>query len=103
MAYQVNGQLTDVNGRLSYESFNIASREQAVQWWIDQWSTTDQQIYNAMHETCPVCKGRGYAVYRRGNVTVRESVGCQRCLGLGAVPRMQETRHARAVGESHSG
>lgn len=89
MAYQVNGTLGLVGGRLSYSSFSVADGEQTRQWLRDEWSTPEQQRFNAAHFTCPVCKGRGYAVYRRNGVTVRDSIGCATCGGLGAVPRLQ--------------
>lgn len=88
--YATIGPIISVRGIPSYAAFAVADREQTLEYWMSQWSTPEQREYNATHQTCLACRGRGYKVYRRGGATVRESVGCQRCGGLGAVPRVQE-------------
>lgn len=70
-----------------FNQFRMNSPEEAKQSLLDAWSTRDQQLFNLMHQQCPVCKGRGYAVYRSKGALVRERVGCDKCLGLGVVPK----------------
>lgn len=43
-------------------------------------STLDQQLFNAMHETCKQCNGRGYM---GGSRAPWPHVGCDKCHGLG--------------------
>src|SRR5687768_14904645 len=83
------GPVVSFRGIPSYSAFAVADREQTREYLLSQWSTPEQRKYNANHTTCGACRGRGYAVYRRSGVTIRESVGCQRCGGLGAV-RIEE-------------
>lgn len=70
------------NERGFYESFEIASSGEL----LSQWSTPEQRQYNASTHQCPDCKGWGYRIQRRGKEVIRESVGCQTCLGLGKLP-----------------
>ena len=51
------------------------------------WSTPAQRVYNAATVTCRACDGRGYAQRRIGRNVERDKAGCERCLGLGKVPR----------------
>lgn len=89
--YTPMGPIVSFQGMQSYSSFAVSDREQTLEYWLSQWSTPEQRRFNDTHDTCPVCRGRGYKVYRRGGQTVRESVGCQSCLGLGAV-KIEEFR-----------
>ena len=58
------------------------------------WSTPEQREYNQDNRqnwcTCPVCKGWGYKMQRRGRQVIRENVGCPECLGLGKVAKEVE-------------
>lgn len=75
-----------------YSQFRVDSPEEARQALLDSWSTPEQQIYNLMHEQCPVCRGRGYKVYRSKGTLVRERAGCDKCLGTGTVARRTSER-----------
>lgn len=68
-----------------FSQMRINSQEEARQALMDSWSSPEHQIYNLMHRTCPKCQGKGYAVYRSRRQVVREQIGCDRCLGLGAI------------------
>jgi hypothetical protein len=76
-----------------HASFETLTDEQARQGLLDAWATTEQQIYNLTHTTCPTCNGRGVerhkSVYKVGGQTkVRfeyDNCGCSQCHGTGAV------------------
>lgn len=69
-----------------YEAFEVADLKALIR----SAATPEQQAYNAAHKTCRACNGQGYHVYKRGSLIIRESVGCDICLGTGAVPRSED-------------
>lgn len=85
MSYKVECPIPGRPGFFSQFRMNTAAESSRA--LLDQWSTPDQQIFNLMHKQCPVCRGRGYAVYRSKGELVRENVGCDKCLGLGVLPK----------------
>lgn len=73
-----------------YEAFESNSPEQELDGLYESWTTDEQRAHNASHRTCDSCRGRGYAQVRQRNGRVeRENVGCQTCLGTGAVLRVE--------------
>jgi len=76
-----------------YSSFEIASETEL----LSQWSTPEQQAYNASTKQCPDCRGWGYRIQRRGKEVTRENVGCQTCLGLGKIPSIPQEHANEAV------
>lgn len=85
-----------------FSQARMSTPEEQKQALRDAWSTPEQQIFNLMHEQCPTCRGRGYKVYRAKGVLVRERVGCDKCLGLGVVPRTTSPSPSPAGEESSS-
>lgn len=82
-----------IAGTKFFSQFETLSDEASLRELLNAWSTPAQQKYNAEHTTCGTCKGRGYRVYRtKDHKTVRENVGCQTCLGTGAVPKLWPSR-----------
>lgn len=72
-----------------FQSFETLDDDTARRELRESFATTEQHIFNAMHKQCSVCRGFGYRIYRKGGRVVRESVGCQNCLGLGVVPHAE--------------
>ena len=81
------GKLEGIGGGASYQAFETLTDEQAKQELLNAWSTPEQQEYNRSTTQCPSCRGWGYKIIRRGRETIRETVGCQTCLGLGKLPK----------------
>lgn len=77
-----------------FKAFETLTTEQAKQALLEAWSTPEQREYNASTVQCSACKGWGYRIIRRGRETIRETVGCQACLGLGKIPKRQEHKAA---------
>lgn len=81
-----------ISGRPGFfGSMRINTPEEERQSLLDAWSTPEQQIFNLMHTQCDACRGRGYKVYRSRGQLVRERAGCDKCLGIGVVPRKAST------------
>lgn len=78
-----------------FGQMRINTPQEERQALLDSWSTPEQQIFNLMHEQCPKCRGRGYAVYRSKGELVRERVGCDKCLGIGVVARSSTSTSER--------
>jgi hypothetical protein len=82
-----------IPGTKFFGQFETLSDDQAREALHESWTTQEQRKYNAEHATCPTCKGRGYKVHRTsGGQTIRENVGCQSCLGTGAVSKLWPAR-----------
>lgn len=77
-----------------FKAFETLTDEQAKQSLLEAWSTPEQREYNENTVQCSGCKGWGYRIIRRGRETIRETVGCAECLGLGKVPKRQEQKAA---------
>jgi hypothetical protein len=75
------GELTLIDGRMSYPAFAISSSEDLR----NSWTTEDQRAWNLSHSLCTTCSGRGYKVSRSRGVLVRDAAGCPVCHGLGVV------------------
>lgn len=69
------------------QAFETLTDEGSRQELLESWSTLDQRIFNAMHETCPACNGQGYKVERVGKQIIRHQGGCYECLGIGVLPK----------------
>lgn len=82
-----------IPGTKFYSQFETLDDASSLKSLREAWTTPEQAKYNAEHETCSTCRGRGYKVYRdKGGHTVRENVGCHTCKGTGATPRMWPSR-----------
>jgi hypothetical protein len=93
VAFKPINPISSINGYALapgfYDAFEHASDEDNKQALLDAWATKDQQIFNLMHKTCESCNGRGYHQHRtKTGKVIRESVGCQECMGTGSVPKL---------------
>lgn len=86
-----------ITGTRYFERFETLSDEGSRSALLEAWATPEQRAYNAQHDTCQTCKGRGYEVRRYTDragrtQTERDNCGCRTCLGTGAVPLMWPSR-----------
>jgi DnaJ-class molecular chaperone len=81
-AFKPQGRIESINGFTLkenwYESYRTVTPEQSRQALLDSWTSEEGKEYNATHEACPRCRGRGYT--RKD-----QNVGCHVCLGTGGV------------------
>ena len=83
MAFKPIHPIEAVNGysvKGWYNSFIMGTEEQSRQALVESWTTPAQRKFNAQHDQCPRCRGRGYT--RKDG-----RVGCHICQGLGVVPK----------------